>query len=437
MFILGDRTRLGAFVAACAIAAIGVSWIAFASRPPMLWWTVAGFGVLAFLAESFAVTTSLGTTYSVTFIVTLAAGIVLGPAGAIVASIFGTTGYADATKRPPLKHLFNAAQLTLATVCAAWMFHAVAGAQSGVSGQLLGAGAAAGVNFAINTGLVAIAVGLSKKQAPWLVWREQYLGLGPVYLAYAALGLLFAILYLEIGWGSLIFFLVPLLVARGAFHTAISLQDSFDQVVTTLVAAVEQKDAYTGGHAERVASLAEMVARAHGLSARDARAIRYAALMHDVGKLAVHNAVLQKDGKLTDHEHAHMRRHPEHGVELASGIELLGPVLDGIRHHHERWDGAGYPDGLAGEAIPLAARIITVSDAFDAMTSTRAYRPAMSIPQAFAELDRCAGTQFDPSAVASLRRAVEAGKWVPAPEAQSPAPQALPQPQIRVAHAAH
>jgi HD-GYP domain-containing protein (c-di-GMP phosphodiesterase class II) len=176
------------------------------------------------------------------------------------------------------------------------------------------------------------------------------------------------------------------------------------------------------------------------MTPKDARAIRYAALMHDVGKLAVHNAVLQKDGKLTDHEHAHMRRHPEHGVELASGIELLHPVLDGIRHHHERWDGAGYPDGLVGEDIPIAARIITVSDAFDAMTSTRAYRPARSIDAAFAELDRCAGSQFDPAAVAALKRAVATGRWSPAPEPRAieiAAAEPLPQVSIRLGSVEH
>lgn len=419
MFIPGDRTRVGAYVAACVIAAIGVSWVALVDRPITDWPTVLGFGLLAFLAESFAVTTALGTTYSVTFIVTLAAAITIGPAGAILASLCGTTGWSDARSRSLQKHLFNAAQLTLSSAAAAYAFHAVATPTSGVALRLVGALGAAGVNFALNTSLVAIAIGLSTRRSPRVVWTEQFLRLGPVYIAYAALGVLLAVLHASIGWSSLVFFLVPLLVARGAFHSAISLQDSFDQVVTTLVAAVEQKDAYTGGHAERVASLAELVARAYGLPAQQARAIRYAALMHDIGKLAVHNAVLQKDGKLTDHEHEHMKRHPEHGVELASGIELLEPVLDGIRHHHERWDGKGYPDGLAGEAIPLPARIITVSDAFDAMTSTRAYRPARSIAQAFEELDRCAGSQFDPAAVAALKRAIERGDWEPAPEART------------------
>ena len=415
MNITGERTRLGAYVAACASAAAGVSWLALVTDPPLEWTTVLGFGVLAFLAESFAVTTALGTTYSVTFIVTIAAAVTVGPAGAIIASLFGTTGWSDARNRPPIKHAFNAAQLALSAGAAAFAFHAVAGEDAGIRTQLLATAAAAAVNFVLNTCLVAVAIGLSSGRSPRAIWREHYLSLGPVYLAYAALGLLLAVLHTSIGWGSLLFFLVPLLVARAAFQSAISLQDSFDQVVTTLVAAVEQKDSYTGGHAERVARLAELVARAHGMNATEARAIRYAALMHDIGKLAVHNAVLQKDGKLTDHEHEHMRRHPEHGVELASGIELLGPVLDGIRHHHERWDGEGYPDGLAGEAIPLAARIITVSDAFDAMTSTRAYRPARSIEQAFDELDRCAGTQFDPSAVVSLKRAIAVGGWEPEP----------------------
>ena len=386
---------------------------ALATSEPIHWPTVAAFGVLAFIVETFAVTTALGSTYSVTFVVTIAAVTAVGPGGAIVAALCATTGLRDARERPPIKHLFNASQIALSTAAAAYTFTSLAGTSSRFGVSVLAVSAAAAVNFLVNTGLVSVAIGLTARLPATAVWRERFLGLAPAYLAYAVLGLLLGILYEAVGWGSLVFFLVPLLVARNAFRAAIELQDAFDRVVATLVAAVEHKDPYTRGHAERVSKLAERVARAYGMSPQDARAIRYAALMHDIGKLAVHNAVLQKPGSLTDHEHRHMRRHTEHGAELAEGIDLLAGALDGIRHHHERWDGAGYPDGLAGEEIPLAARIITVSDAFDAMTSTRSYSIARSVDDALVELDRCAGAQFDPGAVAALKRAVARDGWTP------------------------
>lgn len=407
----GTSIRLGAFIALCAASAAGtLAWAVLASGP-IDWGAVALFGVLALLAETFAVTTAVGSTYSVTFVITIAAATVMGPAGAVIASLFGTTGILDASKRPPIKHLFNASQIVLATAAAAHALHLIAGSNPSFGRSLGAVTVAAALNFVLNTGLVSKAIGLSTGQPTQAVWREQFLGLAPAYLAYALLGLLLGILHVAVGWGSIVFFLVPLFVARNAFRSAIELQDAFDRVVSTLVAAVEHKDPYTSGHAERVSRLAERVARSYGKSPQDARAIRYAALMHDVGKLAVHNAVLQKPSSLTDNEHQHMRRHTEHGAELASGIDLLAGVLDGIRHHHERWDGLGYPDGLAGEGIPLAARIITVADAFDAMTSTRAYSRARTLEEALDELARCAGTQFDPSAVAALKRTIEHDGW--------------------------
>lgn len=412
----GTRTGLGTYIAICAAMAAATLAITLTRAGGIDLGAVLIFGLLALLAETFAVTTAMGSTYSVTFVVTIAAATAIGPAGAILVALFGTTGLRDVRERTLGRHLFNAAQIVLSTSAAAYALHAIAGAGTSVSLSLLAVSVAAAINFLLNTGLVSAAIGLSSGLPAVSVWRERFLGLAPAYLAYAVLGLLLGILHGSVGWGSILFFLVPLIVARNAFRAAIDLQDSFDRVVTTLIAAVEQKDPYTRGHAERVSRLAERVARSYGKTPQEARAIRYAALMHDIGKLAVHNNVLRKPGSLTDNEHQHMRRHTEHGAELAADIELLSGVLDGIRHHHERWDGLGYPDRLAGEQIPEPARIITVSDAFDAMTSTRSYSKARSVEVALEELERCAGTQFDPKAVAALRRTVEAEGWTPPDE---------------------
>jgi putative nucleotidyltransferase with HDIG domain len=435
--------RLRAYIAWCVAAAMATGILAWFSNDGSIAWTgVLVFGSMGLLAEAFAVTTAAGTTYSVTFVVTIAAIATLGPFGAVLATLVTAIWVRDFKQRNLDRHLFNAAQLATSAGAAAIAFHLIAPDPRRLTVAIPAALLAAAINFTINTGLVAGAVARSTGRPTLEVWREQYANLGSAYAAYAVLGVMLAVLAEHAGWLSILFLLVPVLIARAAFQTAITLRDAFDRVVTTLVAAVEQKDPYTSGHASRVAQLTERVAVEYGQSPAQARRIRYAALMHDIGKLAVHNAVLQKDGKLTDAEYDHMRLHPERGVEVVSDVELLEPVLDGIRHHHERWDGNGYPDRLAGEAIPLVARLITVCDAFDAMTSTRVYRSARTTQAAFEELDRCAGTQFDPSVVRALKRTISKYGWQAEPErrstgddeamAESPLPRRLRRPHTHL-----
>jgi diguanylate cyclase (GGDEF)-like protein/putative nucleotidyltransferase with HDIG domain len=173
------------------------------------------------------------------------------------------------------------------------------------------------------------------------------------------------------------------------------------RAAASLARAVDARDAYEGSHSERVADLAARVAERMGLDQEQVELTRLAASLHDLGKLAVPEEILRKPGPLTDGERLVLERHPQIGYRM---LESLGvnPVAEWVLHHHERWDGTGYPDGLHGEDIPLSARIIFVADAFDAMTNDRVYRRKLSIDAALAELNECSGTQFDPSAVAAL-----------------------------------
>jgi HD-GYP domain-containing protein (c-di-GMP phosphodiesterase class II) len=226
-----------------------------------------------------------------------------------------------------------------------------------------------------------------------------------------------ASLYLAMGPASVLFLLVPLLVARNTFQSAVEMEIAYEATVRSLIKAIEAKDPYTKGHAERVSRLSEMTARAYGLSSEECRVIRYIALMHDVGKLGVSTKILAKPGKLTDEEYEHMKQHPVRGYEIVSEIDFLRAAAEtAVRHHHERMDGRGYPDGLVGEAIPLIARIVMVCDAFDSMTSTRVYRKAKQIEDALAELNRCSGTQFDPVCIRALEKAIETEGWEAEPE---------------------
>ncbi len=168
-----------------------------------------------------------------------------------------------------------------------------------------------------------------------------------------------------------------------------------------LARAVDERDAYTGVHSSEVGELAARIATRLGLESEDIELIRLAGSLHDLGKLAIPEEILRKPGPLNEAERAVIERHPQIGFRM---LESLGvdPVADWVLHHHERWDGAGYPHAVAGETIPLGARIIFVADAYDAMTSDRVYRERLSDDEALEELERCAGTQFDPEIVAAL-----------------------------------
>jgi diguanylate cyclase (GGDEF)-like protein/putative nucleotidyltransferase with HDIG domain len=180
------------------------------------------------------------------------------------------------------------------------------------------------------------------------------------------------------------------------------------RAAASLAKAVDARDTYTGSHSERVSELAARLASRMGIDVEQVELTRLAGSLHDLGKLAIPEEILRKPGELTDTERLVLERHPQIGHRMLDSLGV-DPVADVVLHHHERWDGAGYPDGLQGETIPLGARIIFVADAYDAMTSDRIYRPKLSSESALAELRRCAGTQFDPTIVSALAREVEVG----------------------------
>jgi ribonuclease P protein subunit RPR2 len=179
------------------------------------------------------------------------------------------------------------------------------------------------------------------------------------------------------------------------------LRESYMATVRALSNAVEARDAYTGQHAERVSAYGVVLAAEAGYDVAANPQIEFGFLLHDVGKVAVPDAILFKTGPLTEEEYALISRHPVIGAEILRHVTFLGDGIDVVRHHHERWDGTGYPDGLRGEAIPLPARLFSVADALDALTSDRPYRPAVGFAEAREIIRAGAGTQFDPHVVAA------------------------------------
>jgi HD-GYP domain-containing protein (c-di-GMP phosphodiesterase class II) len=412
--------KVAGYVAVSAAAAFVVAALCIYRFPPTTSAAI-GFALLSFIVAQFPLMLPNGALFDISFVIMIAAVVSDGPSAALIATVASAVSFKTARSRSLMRHTFNVAQLAVSAGIAGLVYVRLGGPvgtpADGIFPQiLLPLAAATATIYVCNIGLVCGAIGVAEGRSPLNVWRDGYLGIGRNFVAFALLGLLLGVLKNEIGWPSVLFLLMPLLVARQAFQGAVSMQKAFDATVASLIKAIEAKDPYTRGHAQRVSRLSEMTARAYGLNETECRAIRYAALMHDVGKLGVDSRVLKKPGKLTSEEYEHMKVHPARGVEIVGHIDMLRDYMDGVRHHHERMDGSGYPDGLIGDEIPLFARLIMVSDAFDAMTSTRVYRKAKDIEAAFIELRRCAGTQFDVKALEALERAVAEHGWEPAPE---------------------
>lgn len=265
--------------------------------------------------------------------------------------------------------------------------------------------------IAVNAGLMLGILALQEQIRPSTIWRSMVLTSVGAYFAYGLLGLLMAVLWSIGGGFAAALVLLPLLVARRAFNQYAEQREAYESTIRALVQAVETKDHYTRGHSERVSRASVLIARILDMREDRVEALRYAGILHDVGKLGVPTRVLQKTGPLSDMEFAAIKRHPRNGTEMVRGIAFLEEAYNGIMHHHERLDGRGYPLGLSGDDIPEFARIIAVADAFDSMTSTRSYRGARDVPEALSELEKCAGTQFDQTMVQALMTALQRDPW--------------------------
>lgn len=235
----------------------------------------------------------------------------------------------------------------------------------------------------------------------WMSVHARQMVAVPVQRQDQVLGVLFAIDKADDDFGSV----DTKLLTSIANESGIYLENAtlFDDVhglmmglLHALTSAVDAKDAYTCGHSERVALISRHIAQQMKLRDSEIEQVYMAGLLHDVGKIGVPEAVLQKPGRLTPEEFEQIKKHPEIGARILSDVKQLQPILPGVLHHHERYDGKGYPHGLAAEAIPLMGRIICMADCFDAMTSSRTYRKALPIEVAMSEIRRCSGTQFDP-----------------------------------------
>jgi putative two-component system response regulator len=187
------------------------------------------------------------------------------------------------------------------------------------------------------------------------------------------------------------------------------MQQSYESILVMLADAVESRDKFPPGRSKRVMDYSQVIAHQIGWTVSQRNMLRFGALLHDIGKIFIRENTLCKEGPLDDEEWDEVRQHPEMGAEILKDIPYLAPAIPIIRHHHERWDGQGYPDQLAEKSIPLGARIVAIADAFDTMTTERVYQSALTTQQAYDEIVRCSGSAYDPAVVSAFKKAWEAG----------------------------
>jgi len=242
------------------------------------------------------------------------------------------------------------------------------------------------------------------------VWGENFKDTFLNSAAIGLLGIIVAFAYNNYGIGSVVLFFVPLLLARYSFKLYVDMRKNYMETVKALINAVEAKDPYTSGHASRVGTYAVEIGKELGLSTLELDKMRNAALLHDIGKIGVDDRILNKNKSLTNLEYEVIKNHPSTGYEIIKDIEFLKGANEIVKHHHERWDGKGYPDGLKGEEISLPISILTIADSFDAMTTDRPYRKAFSFEKAISEIQNNSGTQFNPDIVEDAVKAL--GKYI-------------------------
>ncbi len=357
---------------------------------------------------------------SLLFPVAFAAMLHLGPVPAVFVVTLGSLSAGVYPKRLPLHQLFfNVALGMVQIYCAAQLYHWMNGGTLRLSllSSFPAIVAACFVYYAINTGSVALIIALCTGQNPVALWRQTFLWMAPSYFAGGGISAL-ALFIFGSRVGVAVVFILPvayLIYQSYAIYIGRAeekqqhinslqenqqhLADLYLATIKSLALAIDAKDQYTHQHILRVQRYAVATAVEMGLEGNELEGLNTGALLHDIGKLGVPEYVLLKPGRLTDDEFAKIKKHPEIGAAILGPVDFPWPVLPVVKSHHEKWDGTGYPEGLAGEAIPRTARVLAVADVYDALTSSRSYRKAWSHERAMDVIIQDAGTHFDPVVV--------------------------------------
>jgi hypothetical protein len=388
-----NKVRALIFTLTFAYASLtGLALYHFPNQKP--WEAVLFFTLLGILFSRLEVPLRFGR-LTMSFVAHLAASLVLPPGQA---ALVGALGYLGPRPVDPWKEALNRTQLGLSALSASLGSHLLNPLVGGLA------------YFLVNLGAITL-LGIFLGRTPKTLWVESFRSFLPSYLGLFPVSVLMAALYqnpLVFPWSAADTLLAafPVIYVYILWRYQIQLAEAINNIVEASVRYLEAKDPYTAFHSDRVAAIARDIALEMGLPPDQVSTVQTGAKLHDIGKLKVPETVLRKEGGLSREEWLNITKHPEYGVRLLKPLEpFLGEVFPIVLHHHERWDGRGYPHKKAGYEIPLLARIVAVADAYEAMTSDRPYRRAKRPEEALREIQDLAGIQFDPRVVEAFTRA--------------------------------
>ncbi len=387
---------------------------------------VAFLAFLAVIAESQGIAIDDDKAISISFAINISALLLFGITAAAWVS-FATAFFAIVDigrgrkqhflNTPIYKFLFNAANYMISIIACGLVFELLGGSYLRhlnligfertfvyIAGMLPAIITGMAVYVFINTAIVMVYFALQDPANKSVLsdWFRIFSWSAVSMLCVGALGVLLALVYYSFGGWAVLLFFAPFMLFRYAYVGFSSVQKGYLDTIQAFSAALEAKDKYTVGHARRVERYCEIIARELNLSNDRTKVLKYASLLHDIGKIGISEQILNKDGLLTDDEYEEVKKHPVIGAQMLEGIEFLHREVKIIRAHHVHYDGSGYPDDCGEDSKLLEARILSVADSFDAMTSDRSYRKAMTCDEAYAELRACSGSQFMPVVVEAL-----------------------------------
>jgi diguanylate cyclase (GGDEF)-like protein/putative nucleotidyltransferase with HDIG domain len=433
------KSLLPVFVGGTVAAGIVLTMLGFLQGPHLHLTAVGLFSALAVITQLLQTENLYGkSSVSVSMAVNFAAALLTGIPGVACVSAAIVLAHYFHRRPAPYKTAFN------------WATHVLAGSAPVLAMAIMGTpvrlsslpllsipiAVASLAFYIIETGLIAIAISLSDGMSLVRTWNERYNWLASHYFVLCVMGLFVAVAYSALGVLGIIVFTLPVVMMayvqrqyvrrtedsvqelqrmyeelasanREVVGASRAIRQLNDELFATLAKIIDARDPYVAGHAAKVAEYATAIALEMDLPAERVEHVHQAALLHDVGKIAISERVLHKPGKLTGEEHKYFKTHAKMGAEFLETSQGLRHLASFVRHHHERWDGTGYPDGLRRKQSPLEARILAVADAVEAMASDRPYSRASSMSEIVAELRRCAGTQFDPSVAEAFIRVIE------------------------------
>jgi HD domain len=363
----------------------------------LAFWTL-----ISFVASSAAVKITSGVQVAVSTAPIMAAAVLGGPTAAGLVAVLGSTDMREVRGRVVwYGTLANHAAIVLPAIVGGLVIGAFQTDGQHAALELAATLLGTLTYFVFNLVLVSLIVSFRGGRVREFLTHAETANMWANLLTLAPLAWLMARIYVIEGggWWTAILFGLPLFTTRLAYQRFVEMREMFTQTIGALAEAVDKRDPFTSKHSQRVRTISVDIGRQMRVSAAELEALEWGGLLHDVGKIGVPDSILLKQGKLTREERITMNAHPVLGAQIIGPVQRLAPELPVIRHHHEWYNGSGYPDRLMGDEIPKLARILHVADAFEAMTADRPYRKALSVDQALAELRKFAGVQFDPEIV--------------------------------------